>query len=182
MVKIEINFTDRWLYSFIVIAGILILGVGVYAYGTNNPPIMGHSSGEIDGVCRSDGGVATCGFLGDYALESWVQNNFVAIVVPIPDTTPLAPTGLTRLQELPTSIDMSWTDRSDDETRFEIQRDGSAIVGTPGPGATSYTDTGLASSTTYTYRVRACNSAPTPCSLWSNTITGTTCASEENCP
>jgi hypothetical protein len=50
-IKFEINMTNRWLYSLIVVGILLALGVGVYAYQSNmrtgNPSVMGHSAGEI---------------------------------------------------------------------------------------------------------------------------------------
>lgn len=47
--KIQINFTNKWFYTFALIIGIFALGVGVYAYGTNDPATFGHSAGEIEG-------------------------------------------------------------------------------------------------------------------------------------
>jgi hypothetical protein len=52
-VTIQINFSNRWLYTFIVLGILAIIGVGVYAYNpTNTPPanpsVMGHSVNEID--------------------------------------------------------------------------------------------------------------------------------------
>jgi len=168
MVKIEINFTNRWLYSFIVIVGILVLGAGVYATTHSSiflvAPNPGHFGSEIE--------------LSSYATVAWVTTNFE----PIPSsTTPTNPSGLILLWEFPDIIGMTWLDNSNDETRFEIQRDGSTIVGIVTSGSTQYDDPGLTSGTTYSYRVRACNSASTPCSGWSNTITGTTCVDENNC-
>jgi len=53
MVKIEINFTNRWLYTFALIIGIFALGIGVYAVSHPNP---GHEIWEINAdLCRSDG-------------------------------------------------------------------------------------------------------------------------------
>lgn len=50
--KIEINLTNKWIYSFIVLGVFLALCVGVWAYNSNmnsgNPSVMGHSSGEIN--------------------------------------------------------------------------------------------------------------------------------------
>src|SRR5438045_7466005 len=73
-------------------------------------------------------------------------------------------------------IDLSWTDNSSDETSFELQRstDGFATVAVINLGAnvTSYSNTGLAASTTYTYRVRAKNSGGS--SDFSTTATATT--------
>ena len=35
---------------------VVLLGVGFgYAYGGNDPAVMGHSSGEIEGICLSNG-------------------------------------------------------------------------------------------------------------------------------
>jgi len=46
--KIEINFTNKWLYSLIAIVVVLGLGVGVYAYVYTNPiPSPGHSGDTI---------------------------------------------------------------------------------------------------------------------------------------
>jgi len=50
-IKFEINMTNKWLYSLVAVGVLLALGVGVYAYQSNmrvgNPPVMGHSAGEI---------------------------------------------------------------------------------------------------------------------------------------
>ncbi|MDD4111358.1 MAG: hypothetical protein PHS54_07485 [Clostridia bacterium] len=51
-IKFNIALTDKWLYSLITICVFLILGVGVYAYQSNqrmgNPSIAGHSAGEMN--------------------------------------------------------------------------------------------------------------------------------------
>jgi len=50
-IKLEINMTNKWLYSLIAVGVLLALGVGVYAYQSDmragNPSVMGHSAGEI---------------------------------------------------------------------------------------------------------------------------------------
>ncbi len=61
-----------------------------------------------------------------------------------------------------TSIRLSWTDNSDNEQGFYIERspngtDGWSIVWTVGVNATTFTNTGLARKTTYWYRVQAFN-------------------------
>jgi len=45
---IKINFSNRLLYTFIVLGILVLVAVGVYAYGTSNPSTFGHSTGEID--------------------------------------------------------------------------------------------------------------------------------------
>lgn len=81
-----------------------------------------------------------------------------------------APTNLTAVAQSTSAIALAWNDNSDDEDGFDIQRspDGSAwsALTTVAPDSTGYTNTGLATATTYYYRVRA--SAPTQDSGWSN--------------
>jgi len=48
VIKFEINMTNKWLYSLIVVGVLLALGVGVWAYRTSNPSVMGHTSSEIN--------------------------------------------------------------------------------------------------------------------------------------
>ncbi|OGI11994.1 hypothetical protein A3K64_00060 [Candidatus Micrarchaeota archaeon RBG_16_36_9] len=45
--KLQINFTNRWLYTFITVFLLAAVSVGVYAYGTNSPTTFGHSAGEL---------------------------------------------------------------------------------------------------------------------------------------
>jgi hypothetical protein len=91
-------------------------------------------------------------------------------------TPPIAPSGLTAVGASTTRIDLSWTDRSPNETRFEIDRAQSGRpfkhVATAPENAVFFTDTRLKANTTYTYQVRACNSLG--CSVASNPATATT--------
>jgi chitodextrinase len=80
------------------------------------------------------------------------------------DSRPQAPNGLDATPQSGSRINLSWTDLSSNESRFEIERKA-------GPGGaysrianiaadeTSYSDTGLSEKTTYYYQVRAINSA-----------------------
>jgi hypothetical protein len=60
-------------------------------------------------------------------------------------------------------VNLSWTDNSGNETGFRIERsaNGSAFakIATVGANVTGYSDSGVAKSTTYSYRVSAFNSA-----------------------
>jgi hypothetical protein len=71
---------------------------------------------------------------------------------------------------------LDWRDNSVNETTFEIQRStgGGAFerAGTAQADAQRFTDSGLRRSTTYTYRVRACNGDI--CLPFSNTASATT--------
>ncbi|MBU2562346.1 MAG: hypothetical protein KKF68_01670 [Nanoarchaeota archaeon] len=48
MKKLVINLSNKTFYTLIAVGAILLLGIGVYAYGTTNPAVFGHSSGEVD--------------------------------------------------------------------------------------------------------------------------------------
>ncbi|HEU4752174.1 MAG TPA: fibronectin type III domain-containing protein, partial [Armatimonadota bacterium] len=100
-----------------------------------------------------------------------------AFLVKISLADPIAqPTGLTATAVSGTQIDLSWTDASINEEGFEVQRKAPGgtftTVGSVGQNITTFSDTGLAGNTTYTYRVRAYNS--TGFSLYSDTAAATT--------
>jgi predicted esterase len=72
------------------------------------------------------------------------------------------PTGLIVTNSTRSSVSLSWTDKSFDETGFEIWRADSStgsykLINTVGTNATVYTDQGLTSNRTYYYLVRAIN-------------------------
>jgi hypothetical protein len=73
-----------------------------------------------------------------------------------------APTELSAAPLTTTSVRLSWTDESDNETGFKIERadefgDGWAVVGTTAAGVTTYDDTGLTEDKKYSYKVMATN-------------------------
>ena len=76
-------------------------------------------------------------------------------------TAPDAPSDLVVTGTSSSSVDLAWADNSDNEDNFEIERSTEGTVDATwdvGSNVTSYSDTGLASATTYDYRVRATNS------------------------
>ncbi len=91
-------------------------------------------------------------------------SNTASAITPPAGVPPAAPTGLAASASSSSSIRVSWTDASSNETGFKIER-------APAPGtsfsqiavaaanATSYDDTGRAPSTTYFYRIRSANAA-----------------------
>jgi hypothetical protein len=95
---------------------------------------------------------------------------------PPPTPTPAAPSNLTATAVSSSEIDLSWTDDSDNETGFKVERarHGNAFkrIATLGANVTTYADTGLKASTTYRYRVRAYNSGGN--SAYSNIAGATT--------
>ena len=93
--------------------------------------------------------------------------------------TPAAPSGLTITSITSGSVILAWTDNSNNETGFKIQRKQGATgtytqIGTPGANATTYTDndTALLDGTQYYYKVSATNSAGD--SPFSNEVNGIT--------
>jgi len=88
-----------------------------------------------------------------------------------PEDPPVAPSSLSATSSACDQIDLSWTDNSDNEDGFEIERDGFFLT-TVNANVTSYSDTGLLENTTYSYRVRAYNDIGG--SGYSNTDSATT--------
>lgn len=91
-------------------------------------------------------------------------------------TVPGAPTNLTANAASTNQINLAWTDNANNETGFKIERsiNGTSFteIATVAANVTSYSNTGLAGSTTYFYRVRASNSGGN--SAYSNTVSATT--------
>jgi fibronectin type 3 domain-containing protein len=93
-----------------------------------------------------------------------------------PPAPPAAPTTLAAATASVTQINLSWTDNSDSETGFELQR--KAVggdwtkVAVTAANVNTFSDTGLASFTHYTYRIRAVIGASA--SDWSNEAGGDT--------
>jgi C1A family cysteine protease len=94
--------------------------------------------------------------------DSDYSNTDSAVTQELP-LAPAAPTGLAASTVSSSQIDLTWTDNTGDETGFKIERcmgvgcsDFSQIA-TAGADVTSYSNTGLTASTSYSYRVRAFN-------------------------
>ncbi len=132
--------------------------------------------------------VTQAAFGSDYQFAATFNTGFSgfglsdALAGSLPDTPtpPAAPSALVANNPTTSTIDVSWTDNSSDEDNFELQRSltagsGFTTIATLGANTTSYTDTGLASATTYWYRVRATNTGGD--SGWSNEDDETTTSS-----
>jgi hypothetical protein len=84
-------------------------------------------------------------------------------VVYTSSTPPAAPTSLTATAASYSQINLAWTDNADNETGFRIERCSGvgcsdfAQVATVAANVTSYSNTGLTASTSYSYRVGATN-------------------------
>ena len=92
------------------------------------------------------------------------QSLFKVCDVAAPVTTP---TGLTAMPISSSRIVLSWTDRSENETGFKIERktgdcastNAWVQIATKGANVSTYTSTGLKANKTYAYRIRAYNDA-----------------------
>ncbi|MBC7782642.1 MAG: S8 family serine peptidase [Burkholderiales bacterium] len=103
-------------------------------------------------------------------------SNTASLLVPLPPpgipTAPGTLTAVTPTYSL-TEAELSWADRSSNETGFVIERSTSSTFATidktltAGPGSTRYNDWGLTAGQAYYYRVKAINGAES--STWSNT-------------
>jgi hypothetical protein len=94
-----------------------------------------------------------------------------------PPSLPAAPSALTAVAASSSQVNLSWTDNTSNETGFKLERKtGSggtySQIATVGTNVTTYSNTGLAASTTYYYRVRATNAAGD--SAYSNEASATT--------
>lgn len=76
---------------------------------------------------------------------------------------PNAPTALVATALTSSSIGLTWTDNSGNESGFDVERSSDEVawstIASIGPNLTSYTDLGLLASTEYFFRIRATNSA-----------------------
>lgn len=119
-----------------------------------------------------------------FGYSLWDFNVYGAAATAPTVTVPAAPSGTTATAASSTTINVGWADNSSNETGFRIERStaGGAFtqVGTVGAGVTSFADTGLTASTSYSYRVVAYNSAGN--SAASNTASATTQAAPVTIP
>jgi len=103
-------------------------------------------------------------------------SNTATATTPASITAPSAPTGLTATASSTGQVDLAWTDTSNNETYFIIERATGAgafsQLATVGANTVSYSDTTVAAATTYSYRVTATNTGGN--SAPSNTATATT--------
>jgi hypothetical protein len=101
-----------------------------------------------------------------------------AFRAPAATSPPAAPSGLGATAVSASQINLSWTDHAPDESGFQIERSIDGVnfsqIAATGANVTSYSNTALSSSTTYTYRVRATNGAGN--SAYSNPASATTLA------
>jgi Matrixin/Fibronectin type III domain/Bacterial pre-peptidase C-terminal domain len=120
----------------------------------------------------ADGATGDAFGVGAYGLAA----QFSDAPAPPAPTPPAAPTALAAAAASADRVDLTWTDQSNDEDGFRVERstDGTTFtfVANVGANATGYAVTGLSASTTYYFRVRAYNAVGD--SAWSDTAQATT--------
>jgi transcriptional regulator CtsR len=131
---------------------------------TNNPTSMRQNVNSTTGILVLASDEGTRNYL----------HNYLSLA---PATPPAAPSGLTATTISASQINLAWTDNSNNETGFKIERKTGAAgtyaeVGSVGAGVTSFSNTGLAASTEYFYRVFAHNGSGN--SSYSNEANATT--------
>jgi len=121
----------------------------------------------------------------DYSVTATINvgNSPVSFGTFIGGKAPEAPSDLSATAVSESRIDLSWTDNSNDEYGFKIERTkyGGTFsqIATVDANVTSYSDTGLSTYRTYYYRVRAYNNAGN--SDYTNEADATTLEEEASC-
>ncbi|MBC9928798.1 fibronectin type III domain-containing protein [Chitinophaga qingshengii] len=125
------------------------------------------ANGNIDFTLQQASG-SFAGYIGAMVIQSYVDNGI-----------PLAPANLVTSGQTASSIQLTWADKSSNETGFEIwrstDRNGTyTLLTTTAANVTTYNNTGLSSNSLYFYKVRAITA--TKQSDYSNIAAGGTLA------
>jgi thermitase len=168
---------------------------GGYGYGSGTSMAAPHVSGAAAltlSVCNATTAGLKSALLNnvDVVLLGWTitggrvsaDRALNGCTAPSP---PAAPGGLTAAAAASSQVNLAWSDNSSNEDGFAIERcQGSgcsnfAPIATVTPGVTSFVNNGLAANTTYSYRIRAYNTAGN--SGYSNSATATTPSAPTSC-
>ncbi len=149
--------------------------------GGQLPPglALGSSTGAITGTPSASGQYSFTAQVQDSAAPPQsATRTFTLSIASSPVVPPAAPSALIAVAVSSSQINLGWVRNSSNEDGFKIERCQGAgctsfvEIARTGPNVTSFSDAGLASGTTYSYRVRAFNSAGN--SAYSNTASATT--------
>jgi len=147
-------------------------GATIYT-GQTNPPTILSSTFTI---------TSTGTWYAQARLSGWGPSSVARADYAIISVAPAAPTSLVAMAASSSTINLTWTSNSTNETGFHVERahdsgggPGTFVqVGSVGASETTYPDTGLTASTTYWYRVRAYNASGD--SAYTNDASATTSA------
>jgi chitodextrinase len=142
-----------------------------WSAATDNAGVTGYTVSRdgtaiatLTGTSYTDSGLAPGSYgysvvARDAAGNTSTPSNTVSVNVGCTDCTPPgAPTGLASPNQTPSTVALSWTAATDNVgvTGYRVYR-GTTLVGSP--SGTTFTDTGLAASTAYTYTLKAVDAA-----------------------
>jgi 3',5'-cyclic AMP phosphodiesterase CpdA len=116
-------------------------------------------------------------------VSGWLHPKATSVPPPATATAPPAPTNVTATGQDSSHVRIAWADNSGGQASYQVNRaSGSQWVAIANVvlGSTSYTDGGLAASTTYQYLICAYNGAGTTCAA--NIVFGTTTAGQGQPP
>jgi chitodextrinase len=143
-----------------------VTGYRIYRNGSTTP--IGTTSGNTTSYQNSSLTASTTysytvGAVDAAGNVSAQSTTVSATTLSTPDTTaPSTPTGLTATAASTSQINLSWTASTDNVgvTGYRIYRNGGlAPIATTAGNVTTYQNTGLSASTTYSYRVQAFDAA-----------------------
>ena len=114
--------------------------------------VVNHGDGSVSRIDLDDDAVDE--YVAGQLEDAYSMGTFIG------DTQPDAPTGLEAEAEDDDTITLTWTDNSDDELGFKIERsredeDSYSQIATVSADTVSYENKNLSSNTAYYYRVRA---------------------------
>ncbi len=146
------------------------LGVGTEFIRSETDDLTNNPTGTRQNVNSTTGVLVLA---SDEGTNNYLHN-YLSLA---PATPPAAPSGLSATAISASQINLAWTDNSNNENGFKIERKTGAggtyaEVGSVGAGVTSFSNTGLAASTEYFYRVFAHNGSGN--STYSNEANATT--------
>ncbi|MBU6415250.1 fibronectin type III domain-containing protein [Patescibacteria group bacterium] len=152
-------------------------GTGSYSYSwSGSSPLAGQTGNPVTVSYATAGTKTGAVTVTSGAQTSSLQACNTSVDIAAGASVPLAPS-LLRVDSASLNtcgaIRVLWNDNSDNEDRFELERDngfGFANIANLAANATSFTDTTVSQNTGYVYRVRACNAVG--CSAYSNSATG----------
>jgi hypothetical protein len=162
------------------IATVSLLRLGAVTHSTNTEQrydtlAFTQTSGGLNVTIPADGSRIPGGHYMLFIVNGNGVPSVAKIMSATPGTVPAAPGGLTATAVSSSQINLNWTDNSNNETQFRIERrTGAGSFGflvNKGANTTTHSDAGLQPGTTYTYRVRAENAYGN--SAWSNEASAT---------
>src|SRR5438477_5480379 len=168
---------------------VTFIALGSVTHGFNmrqhiSRPLFSQATGGLNVTAPSNPNNTPPGYYMLFILNSngvpsvakIVQINSTISTPPPTPTYPASPTNLRAVAASSSQINLSWTDNSNDETGFKIERssDGKTYtqISTVNVNVTTYADSGLAASTKYYYRILAYSDGGN--SAYSNTAIATT--------